>query len=266
MIPPEKATDLTGANPPAETIADQRARGPGIISRTDSLIISTVRGTTNHADLPTYTIPVICQDARCSGINPVSGRTEIITVNDLSSVGDTTTEFSLTKHGVTVFRTRGTVDDSDVVSYGGVMEHSAFRVHNQSFSVNNVNVRQYHGVVGGDLTGSSPSGTTATWRGLMVGTTPANGNLLQGDASLEYSLDAGTLDAAFTEIKDLTRNAAHTTDTVRFDDVSVSTDGTYQAGSTGNRIQGGFYGPDHAESAGVFEQSGIVGAYGAKKQ
>ena len=100
----------------------------------------------------------------------------------------------------------------------------------------------------------------------MVGTTPANGNLLQGDASLEYSLDAGTLDAAFTEIKDLTRNAAHTTGNVRFDDVSVSTNGTYQAGSTGNRIQGGFYGPDHAESAGVFEQSGIVGAYGAKKQ
>ena len=31
-------------------------------------------------------------------------------------------------------------------------------------------------------------------------------------------------------------------------------------------IQGGFYGPDHVEAAGIFEQSNIVGAFGTKRQ
>ena len=50
------------------------------------------------------------------------------------------------------------------------------------------------------------------------------------------------VDAAFTDIKNI------------------------QSGLTGNRIQGGFYGPGHGEAAGVFQQSGMVGAFGAKGQ
>ena len=40
---------------------------------------------------------------------------------------------------------------------------------------------------------------------------------------------------------------------------------TVAAGEAGDRIQGGFYGPGHAETAGIFEQSNIVGAFGAKR-
>ena len=46
----------------------------------------------------------------------------------------------------------------------------------------------------------------------------------------------------------------------------LGADGTFEAGLTGNRIQGGFYGPGHAEAAGIFEQSNIVGAFGATLQ
>ena len=46
-----------------------------------------------------------------------------------------------------------------------------------------------------------------------------------------------------------------------FNDIPVGPQGTFQSGLTGNRIQGGFYGPGHAEAAGVFEQSNIVGAF-----
>ena len=104
----------------------------------------------------------------------------------------------------------------------------------------------------------------------MVGTPAqgdAAGNVLQGDAALTYTLDGGrgTLDAAFTDIKDLDRLAAHTTETVRFDDVPVGTRGTFRRSSTGNYIKGGFYGPGHAEAAGVFAQSNILGAFGATK-
>ena len=105
----------------------------------------------------------------------------------------------------------------------------------------------------------------------MVGTPrdgALRGNVLQGDAVLTYTLSGtgGALDAAFTDIKNLDRNAAHATPTMRFDDVPVADDGTYRAGLTGNRIQGGFYGPNHAEAAGVVEQGGIVGAFGAKRR
>ena len=104
----------------------------------------------------------------------------------------------------------------------------------------------------------------------MVGTPrdgPLRGNVLQGDATLTYTSDAGgQIDAAFTNIVDLDLRAVHSTRQVRFDNVPVSAGGTFEAGLTGNRIQGGFYGPGHAETVGIFEQSGILGAFGAMRQ
>ncbi len=87
-----------------------------------------------------------------------------------------------------------------------------------------------------------------------------------GDASLTFDMASGTLDAAFTNIKDLDRNAAHSVAGFRFADVPVSANGTWSAGIPGNLVKGGFYGPAHAETAGVVEQQGIVGAFGALKQ
>ena len=37
-------------------------------------------------------------------------------------------------------------------------------------------------------------------------------------------------------------------------------------GSAGNLLEGAFYGPAHAETAGIVVQQGIVGAFGASKQ
>jgi len=62
------------------------------------------------------------------------------------------------------------------------------------------------------------------------------------------------------------RNAAHSTAAVTFANISVGPEGTFAAGQAGNHIQGGFYGPWHAETAGVFERSNIVGGFGAKRQ
>ena len=83
---------------------------------------------------------------------------------------------------------------------------------------------------------------------------------------LSYDLDSATLDAVFSSIQNVDRLQPHSVSAVRFDNVNVSSRGTFQAGSLNNQIQGGFYGPDHAEAAGVFEKSNIIGAFGAKKQ
>ena len=175
----------------------------------------------------------------------------------------------LGKNGVTMFETAATVDGFDIRWYGGMMDHAGFQLETSSGTRNGVRFGFRENLAVGDLTGSAP-GFRLTWRGLMAGTATAGAardNLLQGDAALTYTADGarGTLDAAFTNIRDLDRGAAHSTAALRFDGVPVAADGTFQAGLTGNRIQGGFYGPGHAETAGVVEQADVVGAFGAKR-
>lgn len=124
-------------------------------------------------------------------------------------------------------------------------------------------------LVGGERTGDRPTGT-AIWRGVMVGTThagPVRGDILQGDAALTFTVaGGGSIQAAFTDIVNLDRNRPHATPGVRFTDVPVTGDGTFRKGELGNRIQGTLYGPGHAEVAGIFEHSDIVGAFGAIRE
>ncbi len=174
----------------------------------------------------------------------------------------------LTRHGITTFEDEASGEDADFRTYGAWMDHSAFAVNIATLRDDDLSATIRFGLAGGDLTGSRPAGA-ATWQGLMVGTPQtgaARGNYLQGDALLTFDLDTNVLDAEFTDINDLNRRAAHSTTSVRFADVPVAAGGTFGAGNAGNRIQGGFYGAGHAETAGVFEQSGIVGAFGAKNQ
>ena len=256
--------NLTGASAPTETIAAQRARSPGIVSRADSLIVSTIFGETSHSALPTFHLRSRCSGTRCTISELTTGYSETLRLSDIEfSTGSA--EAVGTKHGITlVFETEGT----DLAAFGAWMMHSGFAVQEESGTVQGIRVNARYGIAGGDLTSTALTGN-ATWRGIMVGT-PATGSnrgdQLQGDAALSYDLSAGNLiDVAFSSIKNVDRGRAHSTSTVRFDDVPITTRGTFQAGLTGNRIQGGFYGPGHAEAAGVFEQSNIVAAFGAKK-
>lgn len=174
----------------------------------------------------------------------------------------------LTRNGITMARVR----DDNYLAYGAWMEHGGFAVIQDTFKDSldgfSLEVTARGALAGGDLTGSAPSGT-ATWLGLMVGTPQtgsSKGNILQGDAALTFTLEnGGSMDAAFTNIADLDRRAPYHIRSVRFNDVPVAGNGTFEAGNMGNRIQGGIYGPGHVETAGTFEKSGIVGAFGGKR-
>ena len=100
-----------------------------------------------------------------------------------------------------------------------------------------------------------PCGTPVAWDG--------EGDRLVGTVVLNYDLDAGALDAAFSGIRNTDRGTAHGVETVRFSNLAAGGVGTFARGQSGARIQGGFYGLGRAEPAGVFEQSDIVGAFGA---
>ena len=261
---------LTESDPPAESRAVQTARAARILERTDSLIVSGVYGETTHPQFPEFTIQSACEATTCILREPNSGVSLTVRLQNLQLASSTREGVSLTRNNITL--AEGAAEGTEW--YGSWMGHSTFAVQSQWQPVGiegrNYRVSGRYGLVGGDLTGSLPTDMSAIWRGVMVGT-PATetsvGNVLQGDARLTYTFGEGRgmFDAEFTNIKDLDRLAAHSTEEVRFDDITVGNDGTFNSGVTRNRIQGGFYGPDHDEAAGVFEQSNIVGAFGAKR-
>lgn len=287
---------LTGSTaPPAtETDAAIAARVANIVSQADSLVLSSVRvEVPQHVDLRE---PSSCRGRTCS--YSTDGILRSISTDDLEVVSSTRRGIVLHKSGITLGE--GGVDGTETSfglrynyvreAYGAWMRHAGFAVYGdngrliapegntivilgQDTGSRSVGVTErYTGVVG-DLTGSAPTEVAASWTGVMVGTPETGatkGNLLQGDATLTYTISGGSaeLDAAFTDIKNLDRVAAHSVPTVNFNNIPVRVDGTFNVGFSGNRnrIQGGFYGPGHAEAAGVFEYSNILGAFGAKRR
>ena len=252
---------LTGSQPPLETPYYQAARTAGIISRSDSLILSSGYGNTSHPAIPSFTVRSTCSGTTCVLREPSTGWLDTVSINDLE-VRPGTVTIAHSKHGITLFGGEG----DGFKGLGSWMRHSAFQIGEERGTYDGIKLEARYGLAGGDLAGSHPA-SSATWRGLMVGT-PVNGSdrgdFLQGDATLVYGF-SGTLAANFADIKNLDKKRDHAVPAVLFANVPVNADGAFQAGVTGNRIQGGFFGSGHAETVGVFEQAGIVGAFGGSR-
>lgn len=267
MAPREPQTPQTPS--PNEAYEEQLRRAPGILARADSIVASTLHGTTNYSPIPVFSAPARCSGTRCTFTEPRSRLSIAITLDDIRAnflSSPATTRQVLTRSGITAMEGRAT----DYLGYGAGLEHSAFTLET---AVERQNVQGFAlrapyriGLAGGDLTGSRPT-ETATWRGLMFATPAGSTRPLQGDATLTYRLsNQPALDAAFTSISDVGRNTAYRVRSVTFSGVPVSARGTYETGRSGNLIRGGLYGPNHAEAAGVFEKSSLVGAFGSKRQ
>ena len=257
----------TGLDEPMETAARQDARAPQIHARSDSLIMSTVYGETDHPALPTFRILAECAGNQCSLTDSVTGMTETTTLGE-DGLAFGNNEAVGSRHGITLTWETLQHEATDATSLGAWMDHSSFSLVTVSVTSPEFTAVSQHGEALGDLTGTPPG--RATWLGLMVGTPVAGddtGERLIGTAALNYDLSAGGgLDVAFSGIENVDEGRAHTTETVIFPDVPIGPGGTFSAGVVGDRIQGGFYGPEHVEAAGVFERADIVGAFGAKRQ
>ena len=258
---------LTGLSAPTETAEAAQERSLDIFARTDSLIMSTIHGETGNAEFPTFRHTTQCSGTQCTVTEPLSGAVDTIElVNTPLRHGAATAIGS--KHGITLMSESSTHTGADLASLGAWMEHSSFAILNERQTGEEDTVDVWYGIGVGDLTDRPLTGS-ATWLGIMVGTPIAGddrGDRLVGTAALNYDMAAGGLDVAFGGIKNIDRGTAHSVETVIFSDLAVEPDGTFARGQSGTRIQGGFYGPGHAEAAGIFEQSDIVGAFGAKRQ
>lgn len=265
-----RAQRITSSSAPRETPATQNARQAAIASRSDSLLMSS-RAIENYSRNRPFILlsPTQCSGTRCSFRDPEGfavGST--FAVSNFAPVAGG--RAILTKHGITMVETR---DDATTgyLGYSSILQNSAFGVERQRTRWPNPrNTDTYldrRAYSYGDLSLERPA-TTASWSGLMVGMPQRSDDILQGDATLRYTVgeSAGTLNASFTNIYNLSRNAAHSTRSAGFTNVAVDTDGTFTAGSARNRISGAFFGTNQVETAGVFEQSGMVGAFGARRQ
>ena len=267
---------LTGLSAPTETPEAAQARSLDIFPRSDSLILSTMHGETGSAEIPTFRLLTECSGARCTATDPLSGAVDPIELLNTPLRHGAATAIG-SKHGVTLVSESSVHTGADLASLGAWMAHSSFAIQNEHQTGEEGTVDVWYGIALGDLAGFPPGPIpgTATWSGIMVGTPvsgDARGERLVGDAVLTYQFPTGvdgsghTLDAAFGGIKNIDRGTAHAVETVLFENVAVAEDGTFARGTSGARIQGGFYGPGHAEAAGIFEQSDIVGAFGARRQ
>lgn len=271
---PDPLLSLTGSAEPVETVADQRSRAVEIAARSDTLVTSTLYGETDSALLPSVIVaPSVCSGTRCTATEPSTGLSLTLSlgsfVRNLEPTLDAH-EAVLTKNGITLTDGRGGRYGPDYRQYGGWMDHAGFYViagaELQGEVLGETITATLRGTAaGGDFSGSRPS-ASATWHGVMTGTPATGGGVLQGDATLTYDLAGHTVDASFTHIVDIDRNAAHMTGEVGFADVPVSEDGTFRHGTARNFVRGGFSGPGQEEAVGVFEQNDIVGAFGAKRQ
>ena len=260
VMQPPPAEEPPAADPPAETAAE-------FLARTDSLLISTLHGNTEPEVVAPFTATASCSGTSCSLTSEVLRDSTV----GLDYVQVTTGGEAVgTRHGIELRETVSELEGGlNVRSLGAWLDHSAFGLVTQwSTDSNGVRIDARFGYALGDLTGSPPG--SATWLGAMVGTLATGegrGDRLQGIAALNYDMEAdGGLDIAFSDITNIDRETAHSTPAVVFADVPIDSRGTFQTGSAGDRIQGGFYGPEHAEAAGIFEHSNIVGAFGAKKE
>ena len=166
MLDTEMARDLTGAAPPIESAGDQSARAPNIISRADSLIISTIYMETTAEELPNLRLRARCVGTRCDISSPSIGYIETVRLSDLAFSGSAQEVPLGTKHGVTAF----SFSDSDHIGLGAWMHHSGFQVSEESDTYEDIRITARYGIVGGDLTATRPTGS-ATWRGIMLGMT-----------------------------------------------------------------------------------------------
>ena len=265
---------ITGSTPPTETVTDQLARSPAILSRSDSLVLSNQYVKVDSGDYAgqRFIVSSSCQGETCILRNAQLGIYDTFSISDFEGGITDQSDVVGTKWGITLARETGSVNvdgvEVDARLFGSWMSNSGFAVLEAPISgIGGRGSVQYAGAYG-DLTGYRPNGN-ATWRGLMVGTPVAGsnvGNLLQGDATLIYRFSTAQMDAAFTNIKDIDLLQPYSVSTVRFNGIPVNDQGEFGIGTTGNKILGGFYGSNHTEATGVFEQSNIVGAFGAKKE
>ena len=290
---PEPGESAIGSSDTEE--APTSARAASILVSADTVHATSVHGESGAGQWQIS--DVSCSGTSCSGSGSGRGGIGVDDAGWLARAGvlEASPEFDLVWGS-----------DADAESWGGWMRYSGFGVLlEREGSGEGLGEFRYGIAVGAVADVGAGQNVRATWRGRMAGVTETGGfaaGRLTGVATLNYqSVEAlgddseagdmvGRIDAAFTDIENAVTGAAFAD--ARFANVPVSlldvttteveragsngetvvemvfdsANMAFDAGVAGNRIRGGFFGPGRAEVVGVFEQNGILGAFGAERQ
>ena len=249
---------LVGGSPPVETGAEQNRRAQELLPRSDSLVMTAGYIDYDDAGIRDEELVTRCSGTTCLITSLSDGRTLTVDTSAASFVPGTAL---LTRNGITIGLL--TQDNGEII--GSTLHNSAFASENDRTG-GDVSVKGSSAY--GDSTGSAPS-VSGIWRGMMTAVTKENDDLLLGDAVLRYSVSAtgGSLSAEFSNLVNYSRNRAYARrPNVVFSNVPVRSDGTfYRSSNSYSKIQGAFYGDDHAEATGIFEYLEMLGAFGTKR-
>ena len=200
--------------------------------------------------------PTTCQGAQCN----FPDRT--VTIRGLNIAG-TTFEPIMTRNGVGVGQGYGDLPEDrgpgSYIVYGGWLDHGFFYAESE-FRQDGLLA---YGIAIGQATGSTPVEGSATWQGVMVGGDWTTQEIIQGDATLTADFTEADVDVAFTNIHDAHQGLRQPD--ITFADVPMSGAG-FSSRTDAERIDGVFYGQDHAEAGGIWQRGSMGGAFGVRRQ
>ena len=178
------------------------------------------------------------------------------------------------RRGVSLAREEGSGTDRDYEAYGGWLEHSLFAARLTLFTDEAGPSRGAAIVTNyslGHSAGENPvaAGGSARWEGLMLGrdmrASAGRGQAIRGDADVTVDFGAAdiTVDVEFTGIVNIETGAV--LNDMAWRGMAVEEGGFARRNAPDDTVSGRFYGPGEEEVGGVFEHSGVAGAFGGRR-
>ena len=153
-------------------------------------------------------------------------------------------------------------------SFAGWLNGSVFGTTQIEFGATGSEQYRFISYNAGVPTGSDPSGTgQVRWEGAAVGTVRADRTFVQGDATITIAdLANPTVEVLLEDLRDINDPEGSDEHNFRFRGVSLNGNGGFDSLSGSVKLQGRFYGEDHAEVGGWFSGERVTGAFGGTKQ
>ena len=173
-------------------------------------------------------------------------------------------------HGMNLVQTVYSGDDTvglfigEGTFWGGWLEHQVFGTFHAGIATEDgASFEMGLGMSLGDATRAPFPAGNATFTGAMTGLETEGWEAIEGRATISVrNLGTPEVDARFTQI--VGTDGGGSREDISWLGIPLDSDSFY-AGTAEDFIQGVFYGPLHVEVGGVFERSGIVGAFGGRR-
>lgn len=148
-------------------------------------------------------------------------------------------------------------------SYGGWFTGFAFGVEILNVKESGTTTNRFTSFSFGKASGSNPSGTgRAEWTGSAVAIEAGNSRLWQGDVTVDIdNLSNPNVDVSVTNLR-LHNEITSSPFSASWNDMTL-TDGVFQHSVGEVNVWGSFYGDNHGEVGGTFDNNDFAGAFGA---